>query len=148
MSLSAGSIIALASSGSRSSISSIEPLMSANKAVTVLRSPSAIVEVSVCSAVTGMSGAFQENAGDCALAFLAESAAPQSPQNRFTGGLSAPHLGQRFANCAPQSPQNFLPARFSLPHFEQRIGSPARQSDSHLLYHQTPMGTTAPHRRA
>src|SRR5712691_1293106 len=123
MSLSAGSIIALASSGSRSSISSIEPLMSANKAVTVLRSPSAIVEVSVCSAVTGMSGAFQENAGDCALAFLAESAAPQSPQNRFT-------------------------ARFSLPHFEQRIGSPARQSDSHLLYHQTPMGTTAPHRRA
>ena len=37
---SAGSTIARASSGSRSSINSIEPLMSANSAVTVLRSPS------------------------------------------------------------------------------------------------------------
>jgi hypothetical protein len=39
-----GSTIARASSGSRSRISSVEPLMSANSAVTVLRSPSIVVE--------------------------------------------------------------------------------------------------------
>src|SRR4029077_15719012 len=36
----AGSMMARASSGSRSCSSSVEPLMSANRAVTVLRSPS------------------------------------------------------------------------------------------------------------
>ena len=42
-------MIARASSGSRSSINSVEPLMSANSAVTVLRSPSIVVEASGCS---------------------------------------------------------------------------------------------------
>ena len=50
ISFSAGSTMARASSGSRSSISSIDPLMSANRAVTVLRSPSS--EVSEISALT------------------------------------------------------------------------------------------------
>src|SRR6266851_9024537 len=117
-------MMARASSGSRSCSSSVEPLMSANSAVIVLRSPSAMVEVPVCSAVTGMSGAFQEDAGDCALPFLPENAAPQSLQNRFPGGLSAPHFGQRSPSGEPQSPQNLLSSGFSRPHFEQRIASP------------------------
>jgi len=53
----AGSTMARASSGSRSSISSIEPLISANNAVTVLRSPSIVVEASGCSGVTRIWGA-------------------------------------------------------------------------------------------
>jgi hypothetical protein len=44
-------MMALASSGSRSCASSVEPLMSANSAVTVLRSPSTTSE-SVCSDAT------------------------------------------------------------------------------------------------
>src|SRR5437763_340923 len=118
MRLSAGSTIARACSGSRSSISSIDPLMSANNAVTVFRSPS------MSSEVRGDSLSSSELAAGktvAALAAVAASAVPQSPQNRFAGGLSAPHLGQQLASGAPQSPQNFLPAGLSLPHFEQRI---------------------------
>jgi hypothetical protein len=47
------SMMARASSGSRSSISSIEPLMSAKSAVTVLRSPSRAAELSASDAVMG-----------------------------------------------------------------------------------------------
>jgi hypothetical protein len=45
------------------------------------------------------------------------SAPPQSPQKRLPGGLSAPHLGQRFVNSAPQSPQNLFPVGFVAPTF-------------------------------
>ena len=54
--LQCGMDIARASSGSRSSINSVEPLMSANSAVTVLRSPSSGSRPS-CSGVTRISGA-------------------------------------------------------------------------------------------
>src|SRR6266568_4159761 len=52
MSCKAGSIIARASSGSRPSISAVEPLRSANSAVIVLRSPSGVPRASsaACSA--------------------------------------------------------------------------------------------------
>jgi len=56
ISFSAGSMIARASSGSRSSISSIDPLMSANNAVTVLRSPSSRSPAG-CSGAMRISGA-------------------------------------------------------------------------------------------
>ncbi len=48
-------MIARASSGSRSSISSVEPLMSANSAVTVLRSPSIVMEGSGSAGITRIS---------------------------------------------------------------------------------------------
>jgi hypothetical protein len=57
---------------------------------------------------------------------LAARVAPQSPQKRLPGKLSAPHLGQWLPSAAPQSPQNLLPAGFSFPQFEQRIASPIR----------------------
>jgi hypothetical protein len=63
----------------------------------------------------------KEDAGDVAVALLAVSAVPQSPQKRFPGEFSAPQFGQRFVNDAPQSPQNFLPAGLSPPHLAQRI---------------------------
>src|SRR5713101_9009045 len=110
-------MIERASSGSRSSINSVEPLMSANSAVTVLRSPSGTAGA-VCSAEIVISGVINEDACDGALAFMAVSAVPQSPQKRLLGGFSTPHFGQQFVNGAPQSPQNFLPAGLSLPHFE------------------------------
>src|ERR1700675_4999408 len=115
-------MIARASSGSRSSINSVEPLMSANKAVTVLRSPSSVAEASGCSGVTRILGAGLGGAeGATAAAIAVPSGLPQSPQNFFSGGFSAPHCPHRFASGAPQSPQNRLLAGFSAPHFAQRI---------------------------
>jgi hypothetical protein len=104
--------------------------MSANKAVTLLRSPS--MAPVVCSADIAVSGAFNEEVAD-ALAFLGTSVVPQSPQKRLLGGFSAPHFGQWLASGAPQSPQNFLPAGLSLPQFEQRIYSPLAQRFAHHL---------------
>src|SRR5271166_2473764 len=107
-------MIARASSGSRSSISSIEPLMSANSAVTVLRSPSPIAESAVPSLIrirvlsaAGFTGA--------------PSGAVHCPQNLKPGGFSKRHLGQTSASALVHCPQNLIPSGFSKPHFEQRI---------------------------
>src|SRR5690348_2713765 len=109
MILSAGSIIVHASSGSSDSISSVEPLMSANNAVTVLRSPSIVVEVS-CSGVTLITGAIGPSdepiAADVA---LPDSAVPQSSQNADEGAFSAPHFAHLRDSGLPHAAQNFLP---------------------------------------
>src|SRR6516164_3778361 len=112
--------IARASSGSRSSINSIEPLMSANSAVTVLRSPST---VSAAGAAVTRIGESHDLFAE-ATAADGSRAVPHSPQNRLPAGLSARHFGQRLASGAPQSPQNFLLDGFSTPHLEQRISPP------------------------
>src|SRR5215472_3664622 len=112
--------MARASSGSRSSISSIEPLMSAKRTVTVLRSPSSLSAAEASETRIGAS-----------LDFLAEpaeatpSGAPQSSQNLAVAELSAPHLVQRFDIGLPHSGQNFLPDVLSVPHLEQRIETPS-----------------------
>src|SRR5216683_2678066 len=115
MSLSAGSTIARASSGSRSSIKSIEPLISANSAVTVLRSPS-----------TTSSGGTTSLSRTCPLLGAEnvsgmESELPHSPQKLSPSWMGAPHLGHEATRAVPQVVQNLRPSRLSLPHFEQRI---------------------------
>src|ERR1700732_3707649 len=123
MSCSTGSTIARASSGSRSSINSVEPLISANSAVTVLRSPSGGSPAG-CSGATRILGADGcDDEGAPAAATAVPSRLPQSPQNFFSGGFSAPHCPHRFVNGAPQSPQNRLAVGFSAPHFAQSIPS-------------------------
>src|SRR5260370_37480423 len=123
MSFNAGSTMARASSGSRSSINSIEPLMSANSAVTVLRSPSG-------SEPSGCSGATRTGDGACgadapALASAeprpSPRALPQSAQNLAAGALSEPQFEQTLDNGLPHSAQNFVPGIPSVPHFKQRI---------------------------
>src|SRR5271163_1680524 len=89
MSFSAGSIMARASSGSRSSINSVEPLMSANSAVTVLRSPSG------SSAIEVGDGAVEPAIGIVGPLLVAINAGPQLPQTRWASGFSDPHLVQR-----------------------------------------------------
>src|ERR1700719_1100100 len=116
-------MIARASSGSSSSISSVEPLMSANSAVTVLRSPSGGVEESCCSGVTRIVGTV-DAAGcepEAADAAFAVSALPHSSQNLDVGLLSAAHFGQRLDSGAPHSAQNFLLVLLSVPHLVQRM---------------------------
>src|SRR6516164_3240720 len=123
MSLSAGSIIALASSGSRSSISSVEPLISAKRAVTVLRSPSMARTVSPCSSAMRISFAVDDAIADESerACTISVSAVPQSAQNLALAGLSAPHFEQRIGSGLPHSAQNRVPGKLSVPHFEQRI---------------------------
>src|SRR5271156_3171665 len=111
--------MARASSGSRSCSSSVEPLISANSAVTVLRSPSRFSEAGASLTRIGESLDFFASAAAGVV-----NGAPQSSQNFAVGALSAPHFAQRLANGVPHSGQNFLPEVLSVPHFEQRIGNP------------------------
>src|SRR5260370_18816969 len=115
---------ARASSGSRSAISSVEPLISANSAVTVLRSPSGI-SPAAGSATTLIRAPAPGPGGGAWLAGSAPlptaNGAPHSPQNFFVSGFSVPHLEQELPSCAPQSPQNFFPSGLSEPQFAQRI---------------------------
>src|SRR5712691_9198487 len=121
MSFSAGSMIARTSSGSRSSISSVEPLMSANSAVTVLRSPSSDAdEASDAMRIAGSAGLV----GSVWAADDGVSDAPQSPQKSSLGSFEAPQFGQERASAPPHFEQNLRPSRLSVPHFLQRISFP------------------------
>src|SRR6266851_6919089 len=119
ISFSAGSTIVRASSGSRSRISSVEPLMSANSAVTVLRSPSGVpwppawAETPVDEARSGAFGG---------LSSLSD--APQLRQNFAAGPAGVRHEGQMVCNLAPHCSQKAASLEFSLPQPEQRILPP------------------------
>src|SRR5262249_55153022 len=99
-----GSTIARPSSGSSASSNSVEPLRSANSAVTILRSPGS----------TSSAG----SARDPTLAPLpcsaAASLAPQLAQNLLAGGFSAPQRAQGLLSGAPHSPQKRWPAGLSV----------------------------------
>src|SRR5215471_15153820 len=110
--------MARASSGSRSSISSIEPLMSANSAVTVLRSPSRFSAADVPVTRMGVSFIF---AAGAAIVASAPNAAPQESQNFASVRFSAPHEGHLGESFAPHLSQKRAPSRWSAPHLEQRI---------------------------
>src|SRR5277367_441806 len=113
-------MMARASSGSRSCSSSVEPLISANRAVTVLRSPS-IAGASEFSTATLM-----PDEVDRAVAFEGcpvspPRAAAHCAQNLASGGLSNPHFGHRRLNGTAHSIQNFAPGGFSVEQLSQRI---------------------------
>src|ERR1700730_3856771 len=131
MSCSTGSTIARASSGSRSRISSVDPLMSANSAVTVLRSPSITpASAEVCSGATCMPGA---SPGDdevtAAAPALFVSGGPPLPQKSDVERFSALHFAQCFTSAFPHFAQKLLADGLLVQHFEQRIGLPTEQND-------------------
>src|SRR5215472_1888907 len=109
--------MARAASGSRCSMSSIDPLMSANSIVTVLRSSSA--EESGVSAPTSIGELAA--AAPCDLPLVPSSGFAHSRQNLAVGGFSAVHDGHRRAHGEAHWTQNFARSGFSAPHFEQRI---------------------------
>src|SRR5215472_11642694 len=133
MSLSAGSISALASSGSRSSINSVEPLISANSAVTVLRSPSA-TSVVVSSADTQIVAcdfavpAIVSEANEVALRLV-----PHFLQKRAPALTGALHAGQSSSSLRPHCSQKVESVGFSLPQFAHRIGPPKRAMNQLFL---------------
>src|SRR5216684_1804091 len=119
MILSAGSTMARASSGSRSRINSVQPLMSANSAVTVLRSPSR-TSCPLSSAVTPVDEA--RSGPFCVLS--SPSDAPQLRQNFAAGLAGVKHEGQMVCNLAPHCSQKVAFVEFSLLQLEQRILPP------------------------
>src|SRR5215831_11400169 len=128
ISLSAGSTMARASSGSRSSINSIEPLMSANSAVTVLRSPSSDPDRASDAILITESTA---SAGSEPAADDGESDVPHSPQKSSVGSFAAPHFEQDRARALPHFEQNLRPSRLPTPHFAHFTLSP-RATPWHL----------------
>src|SRR5713101_6679084 len=96
--------MARASSGSRSSIRSIEPLISANNAVTVLRSPSIASDASASAAMLICNGG-EEAAAEIS-AFAEPTEVPHFLQNRAPGLTDALQAGQTNSNFAPHPSQN------------------------------------------
>src|SRR5260370_37664846 len=97
----------------------MEPLMSANSAVTVLRSPSGIAALT-----SGPAAVIAEDAprgfADGALVADAprlpsSNGMPQAPQNLDPGALSNPHRAHRALKDAPQWLQNLKPSGLSAP---------------------------------
>src|SRR5216683_1302726 len=103
-----------------SSIKSIEPLISANSAVTVLRSPT-LESGSGLSRVTRIAEAagVADTLDRCSTSALSDAA--HSAQNRAPGGFSNPHRSHRRLNGAAHWMQNFAPSGFSAEQFWQRI---------------------------
>ena len=104
--------------------------MSANNAVTVLRSPSAAVDESITSGSTRTAG--EEVCADglaCGVNLV-----PHSSQNFAPGRFVAPHWGHFDASGAAHSLQNFACSRFSTPHFEQRITRPRASVKTRRCY--------------
>jgi len=63
----------------------------------------------------------------------ASSGAPHWPQNRFSGGLAAPHDGHPEASGAPHWPQNLMPAGLSAWHREHLIAvAPGRRVNANV----------------
>src|SRR5580704_9617653 len=98
---SAGSIIARASSGSRSAISSVEPLMSAKRAVTVLRSLSSDPWVSDASGSIRISAVLSGVGAEPVEEGTADewSPRPHLPQNLAAEMFSKPHEAHDFLNA-------------------------------------------------
>src|SRR5271169_6538545 len=126
MIFSAGSMIARASSGSRSCSSSVEPLMSANSAVTVLRSPSSPSDEPLPGATRTLGA---DPGGDEAAAapppFI--NGVPHMPQKSEVGGFSALHFAQCFTSAFPHFAQKLFVEGLSVPHFEQRMADTFRR---------------------
>src|SRR3984893_2578510 len=108
-----GSRILRASSGSRSSSSSIEPLRSAKSTVTCLRSPSmARFDVRILS--TRCFGVYAS--GEANRDAAPAAACPHCGQKFAAGGTSLPHDGQRADSRAPHRPQNLAAGGLSCRH--------------------------------
>jgi hypothetical protein len=93
--------------------------MSANSAVTVLRSPSSEALSTDSRTVMGGVDVSSRGAGGPDV-----SAVVHCPQNLKPGGFSELHFGQTSARAVVHCPQNLIPAGFSNPHFEQRTEIP------------------------
>jgi hypothetical protein len=113
--------------------------MSANSAVTVLRSPSSASGKPVSNATRTLEGDVCGDEVATAAPAPFVSGAPHLPQKSDVGGFSALHFAQRFTSAFPHFAQKSLVEGLFVPHFEQRIDAPPRGPGNRpLLYHPVP----------
>lgn len=113
--------------------------MSANNAVTVLRSPSSAAEsATVCSGAT-RTPATNPGGDEVAAAVPAPlaSGAPHLPQKSDVGGFSALHFAHCLASAFPHFAQKLFIEGLFVPRLEQRIDAPRGPRDRPLSYHPT-----------
>src|SRR5207302_2088331 len=110
------------------------PLIPANSAVTVLRSPSSASEELPSGATHTLEDALcgVEVATSPPAPFL--SGAPHLPQKSDVGGFSALHFAQCFASAFPHFAQKLLADGLLVPHFEQRIDAPRANQETDRFY--------------
>src|SRR5215510_11018759 len=106
----------------------MDPLRSAKRTVTCLRSPSsAALDVRIFSArYFGVYDSGDANSDAAAVAGASVSATPQLSQNLLPASTFASHVGQTAENVAPHSRQNRAPSRFSARHRGQVMPEPPR----------------------
>jgi hypothetical protein len=98
--------------------------MSANSAVTVLRSPS-ITSVAVCSAYRRIPSAAEDLVAiRCERVEAALSLVPHFLQNRAPALMGALQAGQGTSSFCPHCSQKAESEGFSLPQFEHCMGTP------------------------
>jgi hypothetical protein len=112
--------MARASSGSRSCSSSVEPLISANSAVKVLRSPSSAADEPRSGATRTPPGLDPDHEAAAASAPFV-SGVPHLPPKSEAGGFSVLHFAHGFASAFPHFEQKLFVDGLFVPHFEQRI---------------------------
>src|ERR1022692_3125553 len=113
-------MMARAFSGSRSSIISVDPLISANSAVTVLRSPSSASDAALSSAILICDLVEESVAAASVLVEL--MAVPHFLQNRAPILTDALQAGQINSSFAPHPSQNEASEGLSWLHLAQSIG--------------------------
>ena len=108
--------------------------MSANSAVTVLRSSSSTSGESL----SGATRTLEAEPGGVEVAPAAPaplvSGAPHLPQKSDVGGFSALHFAQGLVSAFPHFAQKLLADGLSVPHFEQRIGAPSANQATGRFY--------------
>ena len=103
--------------------------MSANSAVTVLRSPSSASGELRSGATPALEAdPFSVEVATAAPAPFA-SGAPHLPQKSDVGGFSALHLEQCLASAFPHFAQKLFVEGLLVPQLEQRIGLPTEPND-------------------
>jgi hypothetical protein len=99
-------------------------LISANKTVTVLRSPSSASGELLSGATRTLEAKLGDDEVTAAAPAPFVSGAPHLPQKSDVAGFSALHFAQCFASAVPHFAQKLLAGGLLVPHFEQRIDAP------------------------
>jgi hypothetical protein len=117
--------------------------MSANSAVTVLRSPSSSSDepLSVAPRTLGADPGGDEAAA-APTPFV--NGVPHLPQKSEVGGFSALHFAHCFASAVPHFAQKLLVGELFVPHFAQRIATTFPRADAQVSRQDAPIDRREP----
>src|SRR3984893_12592828 len=111
--------------------------MSANSAVTVLRSPSSASGELLSGATRTLEADHCDDGVTAAAPAPFVSGAPHLPQKSDVGGFSALHFAQCFTSAFPHFEQKLLADGLLVPHLEQRIVDAPRANQATVRFYIT-----------